>query len=41
MARSSMSTVFLVFAIMALIGAAAVLLCQVETRGRLLEEVSP
>jgi putative MFS transporter len=41
LARSSMSAVFLMFAIMGLIGVVAVLLCRVETRGRLLEEVSP
>jgi MFS transporter, putative metabolite:H+ symporter len=41
LARSSMSAVFLMFAIMGLIGVIGVLLCRVETRGRLLEEVSP
>jgi MFS transporter, putative metabolite:H+ symporter len=41
MVHSTMSSVFLMFAFTGLFGAAAVLFCRVETRGRLLEEISP
>ncbi len=41
MVHSTLQSVFLMFACIGLVGAAAVLFCRVETRGRLLEEISP
>jgi MFS transporter, putative metabolite:H+ symporter len=39
--RTDISAIFLMFALAGVIGALAVLLCPVETKGKLLEEISP
>jgi putative MFS transporter len=39
--RTDISAIFLMFALAGVIGALAVLLCPIETKGKLLEEISP